>query len=235
MNIKNILRKLGMGVFVRRVQKNICRLFTITHKNERVSLSVDSIYAGHHRVTYRGVEAIRCPFDFVIYEMIIYETKPDLIIEIGTNIGGGALYLADLLKNFGDGVLHTIDIVKQSDKSLLEHPRIKLFTNGWENYDLSEISQYKKVLVIDDGSHTYEDCIGILHKFSPVVSVGSYLIVEDGIINRLGLSFKYHGGPLRAIREFMKISNNFIIDRKWCDFFGHNATFNVNGYLKRIK
>ena len=45
--------------------------------------------------------------------MIICEVKPDLVIEIGTNIGGGALYIADLLDSLGKGIVHTIDIVAQ--------------------------------------------------------------------------------------------------------------------------
>ena len=46
---------------------------------------------------------------------------------------------------------------------------------------------------------------------------------------------KYNGGPVRAIHEFLKHTPHFKIDRSWCDFFGKNATFNIDGYLKRIK
>jgi cephalosporin hydroxylase len=81
----------------------------------------------------------------------------------------------------------------------------------------------------------YEDVLGSLKKFSPLVSIGSYFIVEDGIVSAFGRNKGFHGGPLRAIREFMAITKNFEVDRKYCDLFGKNATFNVNGYLKRIK
>ena len=90
------------------------------------------------------------------------------------------------------------------------------------------------ILVIEDGSHLYEDTLAALQKFSSFVSKGSYFIVEDGIVTELGMKKKFNGGPQKATREFLKANNNFIIDRKWCDFFGPNATFNVNGYLKRI-
>jgi cephalosporin hydroxylase len=59
--------------------------------------------------------------------------------------------------------------------------------------------------------------------------------VEDGIINELGMEKLYNGGPLKAIREFLKTDDRFEVDIKWRDMFGKNATFNVNGYLKRIK
>jgi cephalosporin hydroxylase len=203
-------------------------------EEEKINFGLRSVYNGHHKVKYRGIMALRCPFDYVIYQMIICEMHPDLVIEIGTNIGGGALYLADLMNNLGHGMVHTIDIKKQSDELLSHHLRIKLFTEGWENYDLNETKGYEKIMVIEDGSHLYPATLGAMQKFAPVVSIGSYLIVEDGIITALGMEREYQGGPLKAIREFLANHNNFAVDRKWCDLFGKNATFNVNGYLKRV-
>ena len=184
---------------------------------------------------YRGVKAARCPFDYVIYQMIIFNLKPDLVIEIGTNAGGGALYLADLMSITDHGIVHTIDITSQCARIAATHPRVRLFTEGWQNYDLREVVGYSKVLVIEDGSHMYEETLTAMQRFAPIVTVGSYMIVEDGIINKLGKTKNYHGGPLRAIREFLRSTKDFEVDRYWCDFFGKNATFNVNGYLKRMR
>lgn len=201
----------------------------------KVHFDTQTVYLGHHNITYRGVKAIRNPFDYVIYQMIVSELRPDLIIEIGTNIGGGALYLADLLNIVNHGTLHTIDIKKQSDKSLQKHPRIKLFTDGWEGYDINNAKNFNKILVIEDGSHMYEDSLAALKKFSPLVSKDSYYIVEDGIVDELGITDEFHGGPLKAIAEWLPSHDEFVIDRRWCDYFGTNATFNVDGYLRKIK
>lgn len=205
-----------------------------TPKEEQVKISVQSIDEGHHNVTYRGIKAVRCPFDYLIYQMIICEVKPDLVIEIGTKIGGGALYIADLLDILGNGVVHTIDIIDIVDPKVKEHHRIKFFTDGWANYDIEIAKKFKKILIIEDASHLYSDTIGALNKFYNIVSKDSYFIIEDGIINELGFEKKYDGGPLRAIREFLPDHPEFVVDRKWCDMFGKNATFNVNGYLKKI-
>jgi len=131
--------------------------------DNEIELNLQKIVDGHHKVTYRGIKMIKNPFDYLLYQMIINEVKPDLIIEVGTNHGGTALYMAD------------------------------------------------------------------------VVSVNSYLIVEDGALIHIGLTKDYGGGPVRAIEEFMTQNDDYIIDRKWCDFFGTNATFNTNGFLKKIK
>jgi len=204
-------------------------------KEEEVKITVQSIHEGHHKVTYKGINAIRCPFDYVIYQMIINEVKPDLVIEVGTNIGGGALYIADLLDMNGKGILHTIDIVDIVDPKVKQHKRIKFYTDGWVNYDLEDTKAFETILIIEDASHLYKDSIGILNKFHNIVSVDSYFIIEDGIINELGLEKKYEGGPLKAIREFLPYHPEYVVERKWCNMFGKNATFNVNGYLKRIK
>jgi cephalosporin hydroxylase len=50
----------------------------------------------------------------------------------------------------------------------------------------------------------------------------------------MGIEKNYDGGPLRAIEEFLPQNPQFEIDRKWCDFYGYNVTFNPNGYLKKI-
>lgn len=202
---------------------------------ERVSFDVRTIYSGTFHVRYRNISAIRCPFDYVLYQMIITQVRPDLVIEIGTNYGGTTLYIADMMDAIGQGTVHSIDIVKKTGELVEKHPRIKLFTKGWEAYDVSEAKDFNTILVIEDASHVYEDTLRALRKFSPLVSRESYYIVEDGIINELGREQGFHGGPLRAIREFLSENNDFIVDRASCNMFGKNATFNVNGYLKRIR
>ena len=204
-------------------------------QDEEVRISVNSIYEGHHNVTYKGIKAIRCPYDYLIYQMIICEVKPDLVIEIGTNVGGGALYIADLLDSLGNGIVHTIDIADLSNSEVKKHKRIEFFTEGWESYDIELAKGFETILIIEDASHLYKDSLGILNKFCNLVSKDSYFIVEDGIINKLGLEKEYQGGPLKAIRKFLPSHPEYIVDRKWCDMFGKNATFNVNGYLKKIK
>ena len=114
------------------------------------SFSLKGVDAGHHNVTYKGIPAIKCPFDYVLYQMIVWEVKPDLIIEIGTNKGGSALYLADLLELNQKGEIHTIDLPENKENSLLHnHPRIRFFKNGFKNYDLALLANFSTILVID--------------------------------------------------------------------------------------
>lgn len=207
---------------------------TVISEEKKMFFDVQTIYEGHHKTTYKGIAALKCPFDYVLYQMLIWELKPDLIIEVGTNQGGSTLYLADLLDMVGVGVVHTIDWGNQVTTELFDrHPRIKRFVQGWENYDLRESAGATTILLIEDSAHTYENTLGVLKKFAPLITEGSYMIIEDGVVDELGMSPKYQGGPLRAIQGFLQGSAEFVIDRRWCDFYGVNATFNVNGYLRK--
>ncbi len=216
--------------------ENIKRKFRTVPEDERVEISLAGINKGHHQVTYKGIKAIRCPFDYVIYQMIIGEVRPDLIIEVGSHEGGGAIYLSDLLKIYGiEGEIHTIDIYDGAKENVKPYPNIRFFGDGVENYDLSLTKKFKTIMVIEDAAHTYDCSRVAMDKLADVVSVGSYLVVEDGIVDELGVGEKYGGGPLKAIREFLPKHPEFVVDKKWCNLFGKNATFNVNGYLRKIR
>lgn len=202
--------------------------------NTNVSFNVKSVYEGHHKMTYKGVECVKCPFDYVIYQMIINEIRPDLIIEIGNNKGGSALYMADLLDLIGHGVIHTIDIDNRSHYLAKAHKRINFFHEGWENYEVIKSKNFEKILVIEDSSHDYVNTLNVMERFGPLVCKDSYLIVEDGIVNALNMKKRFAGGPIKAIKEFLRKHQEFKIDYKWTNMFGKNATFNVIGYLKRM-
>lgn len=197
--------------------------------------NLKTIYNAHYNVTYRGIPMQKNPFDYVLYQMLINDIKPDLIIEIGSYNGASALYYSDILDLIGNGMVHSIDIEDHVHLLAKQKSNIKFFTTGYQNYDLNNAKEFNKIMVIDDGSHYYEDVLKALNKFSVLININSYYIVEDGVVSALGMKNKFNGGPLKAIDEFLKNNKNFIIDRKYCDFFGKNATFNVNGFLKRIK
>jgi FkbM family methyltransferase len=200
------------------------------------NINLIDMYNGHFGVTYKGVPYLKAPMDYVLYQMIIMLIKPDLIIEVGTLKGGGALYYADLLELIGNGEVHTINLNSEiEDSKVSEHSRIKFFYGGYENYNIEQNTKgFKKILIIDDASHSYEDVLKTLNKFHSIVSKDSYFIIEDGVVSFNGLENNFNGGPRRAIEEFLQTNDNFIIDRSLCDFFGTNATFNPDGYLKRI-
>jgi len=185
--------------------------------------------------TYFGIPCQRSPLDFWIYQEIIFTLKPDVIVEIGSYCGGSALSLAHLCDQLGKGRIIAVDIDhSRLNQTVKNHPRISFVTgDACEVFDKVSVmcSGYTSVMVIEDSSHEYQNTLNILKKYSQLVTVGNYLIVEDGICHH-GLNTGPSPGPYEAISDFIDNNGDFKIDRTKEAFF---ITWNPRGYLKREK
>jgi cephalosporin hydroxylase len=104
--------------------------------------------------------------------------------------------------------------------------------NVFASYDLFVAP--RPWLVVEDSAHTFEACSAVLQFFSRHMKKGEILIIEDGIIQDLGWSDRYSGGPNQAISEWMqRFPSDFGIATEYTDMFGINMTYNPNGYLRR--
>jgi len=184
--------------------------------------------------TYFGVRALKSPTDFWVYQEIITAHRPDLIIEIGNAYGGSLLSLAHTCDLLNHGVVLGIDIsqavlpevVRQHSRiSLMEGDACDLFPQA------KRLAEGKRVLVIEDSSHTYDNTLRVLQLYSSLIPVGGYLIVEDGICYH-GLDLGPKPGPYEAIESFVEENPNFEIDRSQESFL---VTWNPKGYLKRLR
>jgi cephalosporin hydroxylase len=192
-----------------------------------------------NKSSWMGIRALKNPLDAWIYQEIIYEVKPDVIIEIGSKEGGSTLFLANLLDAIGKGQVISIDI-NRSD-FLAKHPRIIEITGNSSSQDIvlkvSELCRDKSVLVIHDADHHKEQVLRDLTLYSALVSLNSYFIVEDSIVDLYG-SLGFPGwsagqeGPLAAIEEFLQSNPRFIADKEKERYI---LTYNPKGFLKRIK
>ncbi|MBL7068352.1 MAG: class I SAM-dependent methyltransferase [Candidatus Omnitrophica bacterium] len=186
---------------------------------------------------WMGKRAFKNPFDAWIYQEIIYEVKPDLIIEIGSAEGGSTLYFAHLLDIIGKGKIVSIDI--ERSKFNVRHRRIDVITGDSSSPEtvakVSRLCRGRSVMVIHDGDHSKGQVLKDLKAYSNFVSMGSYLIVEDGIIDLFkpgdGIG-TYVDGPYNAVNDFLEDHPNFIVDKERERYI---MTYNPRGFLKRIK
>lgn len=184
--------------------------------------------------SYFGIKTLKGPIDFWMYQEIIFETKPDFIIEIGNFCGGSALALAHMCDSIGKGNIICLDIEHHNIRDLVkQHPRITLIQgdacSSFENVK-SIIGNAESVLIIEDSSHTFENTLNVLDTYSQLVKPGGYFIVEDGICHH-GLDVGPNPGPYEAIEAFIEKNKYFEIDRSKEPFL---LTWNPKGYLKRI-
>ena len=208
-----------------------------------------------HKYTYNfswlGRPIIQYPQDIVALQEIIWETKPDLIIETGIAHGGSLILSASILQLIGeDGHVLGIDIdIREHNRIEIErHPmskRISMIQGS--SIDKAIVEQVhafakgkKNIMVILDSNHTHEHVINELNAYAPLVSKGCYLIVFDTAVEDLPEDFDWGtrpwgkgNNPKTAVWEFLKTHDEFVIDSSI-----HNKlliTVAPDGYLKRVK
>ena len=190
-----------------------------------------------HRIltetTYFGIKTLKSPTDFWVYQEIVHETKPDVIVEIGNYFGGSTLALAHLCDCLERGRVIGVDVSHESvPASVRNHPRVTLIEGdacGSFDQVARLIAPDEAVLVIEDSSHTYENTLGVLNTYSPLVQPGGYFIVEDGICHH-GLDAGPSPGPFEAVEAFVGQNGDFAVDRGRESFL---ITWNPKGYLRR--
>ena len=199
------------------------------------------VQRGTLRTTYRGIPFWKSPFDIALYLQLLSKLSPGTVIEIGTKFGGSALWFADMMTAQGTesaGVL-SVDI---APTATISDPRIT-FLRG-DAKQLGDVLRpellnrcARPFLVIEDSSHMYAESAAALEFFHPVLRTGDYMVVEDGIVSQLpGERYReYDDGPNRAVADFLgSHAGDYEIDIDLCDRFGRNATYNPNGWLKRL-
>jgi len=194
---------------------------------------------GKWKFKWLGVDCWQNSFDMWIKQEIIFEIKPDYIIETGTSYGGTALFYAMLLEQIGKGHVISIDIdpkLEAAQKYQAFNSRCTVLkgdsTSDGIFCEISERVKGGKTIVILDSNHSKDHVLKELKLYSPLVAVNSYIIVEDTNLNGHPIEPNFGHGPYEAVQEFLKQNNNFIADR---DKERLPITFFPSGYLKRIR
>lgn len=181
---------------------------------------------------FLGVPSRQYPTDNWIMQEIIWEVKPDFIIETGSGRGGTSLFYATVLGQVNPkGKVITIDIrnrTRKARKFRLWRRKVRFVRGDSASPDVVQnIAKRVKggrVLVTLDSDHSTEHVLKELRSYSPLVSRNSYLIVQD--------TFYEDNAPMKAIEKFLQDRNDFEIDRRWEKYL---LTQNRSGYLKRVK
>ena len=184
-------------------------------------------------LSWMGFRVLKCPLDLWIYQEILVETAPDVIIETGTRFGGSAAYFASICDTLGRGRVVTIDIKQLS--GLPRHPRIEyLLGSSPSESVLNQVRQRiepgERVMVILDSDHRRDHVLDELNAYHALVSPGCYLIVEDTNVNGHPAMPDHGPGPMEAVEAFLPNHPEFRVDLSRERFL---MTLNPSGFLRR--
>ena len=183
--------------------------------------------------SWLGVKLQKNVLDLWIYQQIIFETKPDLIIECGTWHGGSALYLACICDMIGKGQVISIDQEWFPDRPM--HNRLHYWQGdalGRAILTKAEFSarNHASVMVILDDDHHKDHVLRELRAYADFVTPGCYLIMEDSNINGNPVYPEFGPGPAEALAEFLP-DPRFVVDKSREAFM---VTSNPGGFLLRV-
>jgi cephalosporin hydroxylase len=231
------------------------------------NLSKDWINAANrHKYSYHfewlGRPIIQYPQDMVALQEIIWNVKPDLIIETGIAHGGSLILSASMLaiidyckirggkidREPPETMVLGIDIdIREHNRAAIEsHPlshKIKMIQgSSIDQTVINEVRKYTErfdnILVILDSNHTHDHVLAELKSYAPLVSIGSYCIVFDTVIEDMphdmfsNRNWGVGDNPKTAVWEYMKTGNGFEIDRQIHDKL--LVTVAPDGFLKRV-
>lgn len=205
-------------------------------------------YSYHFR--WLGLPIIQYPQDVIAMQELIWDIKPDAIVETGVARGGSLILYASLLRLLGgDGIVVGVDIeIRPHNRAAIEsHPLagdVRLVEGSSIDPDVvaqvrSLIAGRKRVLVVLDSMHTHQHVMAELRQYSPFVTNGSYLVVFDTCVEHLPEDlfprrpWKKGDNPWTAVHEFLEENDRFEIDGTIDDKL--QITVAPHGYLRCLK
>jgi cephalosporin hydroxylase len=198
-------------------------------------------YSGvSEEMEWMGVRTLQNPADMWAIQEIIFEVKPDFIIETGTFHGGSSLFFAMILDAMGsDAKILSADIEPKIGFAKTYHvfqQHVEVFTGSSTDPEyvkkVGERVRGKKVIVLLDSDHRAPHVSAELEAYAPMVSVGSYMVVQDTNLNGHPVVPDYGPGPWEAGEAFLKKHPEFEVDKSREKFL---VSFHPNGYLRRTK
>ena len=146
--------------------------------------------------SWLGRPIIQSPDDMLRIQEVIYDIKPNVVIETGIAHGGSLIYYASILNAIGKGKVVGIDIdIRKHNRKAIEEHKLFSFIDLIEGSSIELetftkveglVSPNDKVIVILDSAHDYDHVLREIELYSSLASVGSYIVVTDGSQEYLG-------------------------------------------------
>ena len=205
------------------------------------------------RDTYMGVPLLKLAEDLRVYEHLLWQARPNVVIELGTAGGGSALWFRDRLRTLaaygrieGGPRVVSVDRTIGPARDLLaradpDHAAtITMLEADITDPQLpAEIERHlppgARCLVVEDSAHVYATTIAALRGFARFVDPGGWFVVEDGCVDveELRVSDDWPRGVIPAIDDFLASPDGAGFRRRR-DLELYGLTCHRDGYLQRV-
>jgi len=194
------------------------------------------VAADEHRFTYHwewaGVPIIRLPDDVMVAQELIWDYRPQRIVETGVARGGSMLLDAALMAMSGEtpavlGIDHKL--YPHTTTALAEHP-LGAGVQLLEADSTSDVAadaartflgDAERAVLILDSNHTHDHVLAELRSLAPLLPVGGVVMVADTLVEEFP-EYHYAGrpwgrgdNPLTAVRAFLAENDAFAAAEQW--------------------
>lgn len=241
-------------------EKEVQERISVIEQNEALKSSAHAFMKASvepkysYNFSWLGRPIIQYPQDMVAMQELLWEVKPDLIIETGIAHGGSLIFYASILELIATCTGHEgkvlgidIDIRPHNRKAIEEHPMFKRISMIQGSSIAPEViaqvveraKGHKRIMVCLDSNHTHDHALAELEAYAPLTSVGSYCVVFDTLIEDMGegaypeRSWGVGNNPKTAVWQYLKTHAEFEINKS----IDNKLLISVapDGYLKRVK
>jgi cephalosporin hydroxylase len=204
---------------------------------------------GFHQLDWLGEPVLQLPQDLFAFQEILFKTRPDYVVEVGTAWAGSLLYYSTLMEVLGGKKVIGVDVFVPPDlvRRIGRHRRLArriAFIRGESTSDAVlrkvrvAVGSSKRVMIHLDSDHSHANVLAELRAYAPLVGKGFHLVCGDTIVEDLGRPRRPRpwgpgNSPATALKEFLKEEKRFAPDRELMSKLW--LTFNPGGYLKRVR
>ena len=204
--------------------------------------------------TWLGRPIIQLPEDMIRVQEVIHSLRPDIIIETGVAHGGSLVFYASLCKSIDQGrVIGIENAIRPENHSLIKNHLLSPYITLIEGSSIDprtvekvrdEVGLAKSVLIVLDSCHSKKHVLAELNAYASLVSVGSYIVAMDGIMQELAGAPRSQANwtwnnPRQAALAFVKENPNFQIEEPEFLFNEGNirdrVTYCPNAFIKRLR
>jgi cephalosporin hydroxylase len=187
------------------------------------------------RSSWLGWRTRKTPTDLFVYQELLSTVGPDWIIETGPGPGGRTLFLASVCELLDHGQVVSVD--RPSTRDRPQHPRITYVEGSPHEPNTAAVvaelvGDDPHALVVLGGWGSRQRVAAEFDRYAPMVPVGSYVIVEDTVVNGHPVWPGFGSGPMEAVKGIVNERANFAPDH---ELERYGLTFNPHGFLKRVR
>ncbi|MGB6549472.1 MAG: CmcI family methyltransferase [Xanthobacteraceae bacterium] len=206
-------------------------------------------YGYGYQWTWLGLPVIQMPQDIVLTQEIIWECKPDVIIETGIAWGGSVVLYASILQLIGKGKAVAVDLnlMDHVTAQIMAYPfsnRIHLYKGSSTDSDVvtqvkSHIEPGQSVMVLLDSNHTHDHVLQELKLYAPLITKGQFLVVSDTVVDHIPPQdhrprpWGPGNNPKTALVTYLKSTDRFMVDEYLNSKLA--LSYSPEGYCRCVK